>query len=121
CNLIDTSTNYMDGASERLVGQVLKRAGRSGVAPREAVVVVSKIGYVQGENMRLAAEREKAGFPFPEMVKVEEWCWHCIHPEFLKDQLARSLDPLGLATLHVYLLPTPEYFHPDPRHDGPGR
>ena len=121
CNLIDTSTNYMDGGSERLVGRVLKEAGRNGRAPREAVVVVSKIGYVQGENMRLATEREKAGFPFPEMVKVEEWCWHCIHPEFLKDQLARSLDRLGLATLDVCLLHNPEYFFTDAKKHGRGR
>ena len=121
CNLIDTSTNYMDGGSERLVGRVLKEAGRNGRVPREAVVVVSKIGYVQGENMRLATEREKAGFPFPEMVKVEEWCWHCIHPEFLKDQLARSLDRLGLATLDVCLLHNPEYFFTDAKKHGRGR
>lgn len=121
CNLIDTSTNYMDGGSERLVGHVLKLAGRSGLAPREAVVVVSKIGYVQGENMRLAADRENAGFPFPEMVKVEEWCWHCIHPEFLKDQLARSLDRLGLTTLDVCLLHNPEYFLTDAKKHVRGR
>ena len=121
CNLIDTSTNYMDGGSERLVGRVLKEARRNGRVPREAVVVVSKIGYVQGENMRLATEREKAGFPFPEMVKVEEWCWHCIHPEFLKDQLARSHDRLGLETLDVCLLHNPEYFFTDAKKHGRGR
>ncbi len=110
CLLIDTSTNYMDGGSERLVGSVLGELFRGGQLSREQVVVVSKIGYVQGQNLALAQEREAAGRPFPEMVKVMEECWHCIHPEFLQDQLTRSLDRLELETLDVCLLHNPEYF-----------
>jgi uncharacterized protein len=121
CNLIDTSTNYTDGGSERLVGEVLRAAARADGPPREAVVVVSKIGYVQGQNMRLAQERERSGFPFPEMVKPEEWCWHCIHPEFLKDQLGRSLERLGLLTLDVCLLHNPEYFFTEAKKHRRGR
>ena len=37
----------------------------------------------------MAREREAAGRPFPEMVKYAEGVWHDIHPEFLRDQLAR--------------------------------
>ncbi|HEX7124172.1 MAG TPA: aldo/keto reductase [Thermodesulfobacteriota bacterium] len=44
-NLIDTSTNYTDGAAERLVGAVVGDLARSGRVPRDAVVVVSKIGF----------------------------------------------------------------------------
>jgi aryl-alcohol dehydrogenase-like predicted oxidoreductase len=112
-NLIDTSTNYTDGGSERLVGRVLGDLTRAGRLDRDAVVVVSKIGYVQGQNLALAREREAAGQPFPEMVKYMDQCWHAIHPEFLADQLARSLDRLGLATLDVCLLHNPEYFFSD--------
>jgi uncharacterized protein YyaL (SSP411 family)/aryl-alcohol dehydrogenase-like predicted oxidoreductase len=110
CNLIDTSTNYTDGGSERLVGSVLAELAASGQLPREAVVVVSKLGYVQGQNLDLATEREAAGRPFPEMVKYMDGCWHCLHPEFLRDQLNRSLDRLRLQSLDVCLLHNPEYF-----------
>jgi aryl-alcohol dehydrogenase-like predicted oxidoreductase len=113
CNLIDTSTNYTDGGSERLVGDVLHELTRDGRLRREAVVVVSKIGYVQGENLRLAMDRERAGSPFPAMVKYMDGCWHCIHPEFLEDQLERSLARLRLSTLDVCLLHNPEYFFSD--------
>jgi uncharacterized protein len=113
CTLIDTSTNYTDGESERLVGSVLAQLDRDGQVPREEVVVVSKIGYVQGQNLALAREREAAGTPFPDMVKYMEGCWHCIHPEFLKDQLNRSLERLQLETLDVCLLHNPEYFFSD--------
>jgi uncharacterized protein len=120
-NLIDTSTNYTDGGSERLVGSVLADlAGRQRLH-RQEVVVVSKIGYVQGQNLALAREREAAGHPFPDMVKYMDGVWHCIHPEFLADQLERSLERLGVETLDVGLLHNPEYFFSDAkrRHAGP--
>jgi hypothetical protein len=113
CNLIDTSTNYTDGGSERLIGDVLHELTRDGRLRREAVAVVSKIGYVQGENLRLAMDREQAGAPFPGMVKYMDGCWHCIHPEFLGDQLERSLARLRLESLDVCLLHNPEYFFSD--------
>ncbi|MCC6142117.1 MAG: DUF255 domain-containing protein [Nitrospira sp.] len=116
CNLIDTSTNYMDGDSERLVGAVLSELAKTGQLAREQVVVVSKIGYVQSQNLKLAEAREKAGRPYPDMVKYGDGIWHCLHPEFLADQLALSLDRLGLATLDVCLLHNPEYFLSDAAH-----
>ena len=108
-NVIDTSTNYMDGESERLVGSVLRGLVAKRELARDEVIVVSKIGYVQGHNLKLAEARERAGRPYPEMVKYGEGIWHCIHPEFLADQLEASLDRLGLAALDVCLLHNPEY------------
>jgi uncharacterized protein YyaL (SSP411 family)/aryl-alcohol dehydrogenase-like predicted oxidoreductase len=119
-NLIDTSTNYMDGDSERLVGSVLRELTKSGELGREEVIVVSKIGYVQGENLKQAGAREKAGRPYPDMVKYGEGIWHCIHPEYLADQLTLSLDRLGLATLDVCLLHNPEYFLSEAAHHANG-
>ncbi len=110
CNLIDTSTNYTDGGSERLIGRVLGELFGSKAISREEVVVVSKAGYVQGENMELATARASAGKPFPEMVEYSEGCWHCISPEFLEEQLTRSLSRLKLSQLDVLLLHNPEYF-----------
>ncbi|HUJ75325.1 MAG TPA: aldo/keto reductase, partial [bacterium] len=111
-NLIDTSSNYTDGGSEQLIGEVL--AGQD--IARDRVVVVSKVGYVQGQNLSLARRALEQGKPFPEMVEYQPECWHCIHPEFLRDQLQRSLQRLGLASLDVYLLHNPEYFLMDWAH-----
>jgi hypothetical protein len=121
CNLIDTSTNYTDGGSERCVGGVLATLCAEGRRRRSEIVVVSKIGYVQGQNLALALERERAGRPFPEMVRYMDGCWHCIHPVFLADQLERSLARLRLGTLDVCLLHNPEYFFSDAVHRGAGR
>lgn len=109
-NLIDTSTNYGGGESEQLVGRVLHELFVDKKIRREELVVVSKAGYVQGQNLKLAQEREQSGAPFPEMVKYMQGCWHCLHPDFLEDQLERSLARLQLASLDVLLLHNPEYF-----------
>jgi len=113
CRLIDTSTNYTDGGSERLIGAVLHELTGRGAIRREEIAVVTKIGYVQGANLEVALERERAGRPFPEMVRYMEGCWHCIHPDFLRDQLTRSQERLRLETVDVCLLHNPEYFLSD--------
>ena len=59
----------MDGDSERLVGAVLSELVKAGLLAREQAVVVSKIGYVQSQNLKLAEAREKSGRPYPDMVK----------------------------------------------------
>ncbi len=106
-NLIDTSTNYTDGSSERCIGNVLARHRR------EELIVVSKVGYVQGQALARTRTHAQDGAAFPEMVKYMDGCWHCIHPEFLADQLERSLERLRVEKVDVYLLHNPEYFFTD--------
>ena len=119
-NLIDTSTNYEDGRSERLVGEVLAEMTDAAALSRSQIVVVSKIGYAQGKNFEIAAERDAKGRAFPEMVKLSQGLWHCVHPEWLDDQLTRSLDRLGLECLDVCLLHNPEYYFSDAVKRGKG-
>lgn len=98
-NLIDTSANYTDGRSESLVGKVLSGNGASGE------VVVTKAGYIQGQNMALARQQS-----FPEVVEYGEGIWHCIHPRFLETQLGASCRRLKRDRVDVFLLHNPEYF-----------
>ena len=109
-NLIDTSANYADGGSEKLVGQVLENLIAGGVVTREHIIVISKVGYLQGQNFALSQERKQEGRPFPDLVEYGKGLEHCIHPELLEDQLTRSLDRLQLDTLDGYLLHNPEYY-----------
>jgi aryl-alcohol dehydrogenase-like predicted oxidoreductase len=106
-NLIDTSANYGDGLSEALVGQVIRDYSR------EKIVVVTKGGYIQGENMKLALKED-----FPEIVRYGDGLWHCIHPEFLRSQIRRSLERMQLRRVDIYLLHNPEYFLTDRAHRG---
>lgn len=102
CSLIDTSTNYTDGESERLIGEVLK--GRS-----NRPLVISKAGYIQGQNIQRFKDL-LAKNPSLEFVDFGEDLKHSIDPVFLKDQLDRSLERLGIEALDSLLLHNPEYF-----------
>jgi aryl-alcohol dehydrogenase-like predicted oxidoreductase len=109
-NLIDTSTNYADGGSETLVGQVLAELTRGGELQRQQIIVISKVGYLQGENFNLSQQRKKEGRPFQDLVEYAQGLEHCIHPDFIEDQLTRSLARLNLTTLDGLLLHNPEYY-----------
>jgi hypothetical protein len=109
-NLIDTSSNYGDGGAEKLVGAVMEDLVSSGEISRESVLVVSKVGYLQGQNYQLSQERKGQGKPFKDLVLYADGLEHCIHPEFIADQLTRSLERLKLDTLDFYLLHNPEYY-----------
>lgn len=109
-NLIDTSANYMDGGSELLAGSVMRELTGSGEMKRRDIVVVTKGGYIQGKNYEASAARKNEGAPWPDLVEYADGLEHCIHPEFLEDQIAGSLARLGLEVIDVYLLHNPEYY-----------
>lgn len=117
-NLVDTSTNYGDGRSEVLVGQVVAELAAKGELKREDVVVVTKAGYVQGTNQVEAIRRMRDGRPWSEMTEYTRDCWHCVSPDFLEDQVALSLERLAFSHADVLLLHNPEYFLMDAEHKG---
>lgn len=108
-NLIDTSTNYGNGQSELLIGQTLAQLVKENVVERDQVVLVSKAGYVQGNTLELAQQREREDRPFAPMFKFGSDLWYCLDPEFILDQLERSRGRLGVECLDVFLIHNPEY------------
>ncbi|MEQ8352598.1 MAG: aldo/keto reductase [Leptospiraceae bacterium] len=104
-NVIDTSANYMDGSAESLIGDVLRDLKSAGRLRREDVTIVTKAGYIQGKNSLLCAEVD-----FPEQTRFDRSLSHCIHPDFLDNQLELSRLRMGLETVDVILLHNPEYF-----------
>jgi aryl-alcohol dehydrogenase-like predicted oxidoreductase len=109
-NLIDTSSNYGDGQAEKLIAQVVTQAVDAGALHRDELVVVSKAGYIQGQNLKVVSQRKKEGRPFPNVVNYAAGLDHCIDPQFLADQLSRSLERLQMDCIDVYLLHNPEYY-----------
>ncbi|MBI3394243.1 MAG: aldo/keto reductase [Spirochaetia bacterium] len=114
-NVIDTSANYADGASESMVGAALRELTAAKRIERNNVIVVTKAGYIQGLNMRMVHGRAR---PYPQIVEYSRDCFHCIHPEFLDEQLDLSRRRLGLETIDVFLLHNPEYFLMDAKNRG---
>jgi aryl-alcohol dehydrogenase-like predicted oxidoreductase len=108
--LIDTSSNYSDGESEELVGKVMNELIEEGKLKREDITLVTKAGYLQGQNYRLALKLKEEGRPFSEVVEFDDKLWHCISPDFIEDQLNRQLQRLNQNYIDVYLLHNPEYY-----------
>ena len=46
----------------------------------------------------------------PDTVDYSSYLKHCIHPDFMRDQLTRSLSRLSLPSLEIFLLHNPEYY-----------
>jgi len=109
-NLVDTSTNYTGGGSELLIGSVLEDFEQEAILGRNQVVIVSKVGYIQGREYRLSQNLKRDGRAYPDLVEYAPNLEHCIHPDFIKDQLTRSLSRLNCGAIDSYLLHNPEYF-----------
>ena len=62
--VIDTSSNYTDGESEQVVGNVITDLISEGKIKREDVTIITKGGYIQGQNYNLAQKRKESGKPF---------------------------------------------------------
>jgi aryl-alcohol dehydrogenase-like predicted oxidoreductase len=108
-NVIDTSANYSDGGSEKLVGKVVHDLIREQKIKREDITLVTKGGYIQGQNLTVARGRIESGNPFTEVFEFSDKLWHCISPDFLQDQFERQFSRLGLNYVDTYLLHNPEY------------
>ena len=109
-NFIDTSTNYSDGNSELLIGEVLQEIEDSTDLHRGDFVVASKAGYIQGKNLETVKRHDASGDPYPEITNCSPDLKHCIHPSFLKDQISESLRRMKCGYLDVFFLHNPEYF-----------
>jgi aryl-alcohol dehydrogenase-like predicted oxidoreductase len=111
CNLIDSAINYRFQRSERAIGAALHRLFERGRARRDEIIVATKGGYFpfDGEpprdpNRWVIENVLKPGLARPEDI-VDS---HCMSPAYLRDQLARSLENLGLQTIDIYYIHNPE-------------
>ena len=53
-NLIDTSSNYSIGGSEQLIGNVLQKLTSEERITSDEIILVTKAGYIQGDNLTSA-------------------------------------------------------------------
>jgi aryl-alcohol dehydrogenase-like predicted oxidoreductase len=106
-NLLDTAINYRRHQSERDLGQALADHG-----DRQEVVVSTKGGFLQPP-----ADFEGTNEEWVRRELVDEDVvapsdivggMHCMTPDYLRDQLDRSLANLGLEAVDVYFVHNPE-------------
>ncbi len=109
-NLLDCAINYRHERGERSIGAAVARLVEDGDATRDELVVCTKGGFLpvpddpsswfETNYVRDAG----TGISNSDLVAG---C-HCMHPDYLRDQIDRSLANLGLATIDVYYLHNPE-------------
>ncbi|MEM1169995.1 MAG: aldo/keto reductase [Cyanobacteria bacterium P01_H01_bin.35] len=121
-NLIDTAINYRSQHGEMSVKKALLQLIESKTVSREELIICSKGGFIP------KPEKEKWFSGFIPNREKEEWFKreyidnpkfniqatdmvagvHCMHPEYIQDQLERSLINLGIETIDIYYLHNPE-------------
>ncbi len=108
-NVIDTAINYRRERSERAVGHALQELFAERKLSRNEILVCTKGGFVP-QSLGPDWFRSKFGpgsyNPLDRTEFVAE-C-HCMHPDYLADQLDRSRTNLGLETIDLYYLHNPE-------------
>jgi aryl-alcohol dehydrogenase-like predicted oxidoreductase len=110
-NLLDTAINYRSQRSERALGEALLDLPRLGLR-RSQVVVCTKAGFLPFDG---TVPSDRAAYLSRTYVKsglcpageVVAGC-HCLSPDYLKDQLRRSLRNLRLSAVDVFYLHNPE-------------
>jgi aryl-alcohol dehydrogenase-like predicted oxidoreductase len=107
-NVIDTAINYRCQRSERAVGRAIEDAD----VDRDAAFVSTKGGFVpfDGERPADPGEYVRREFVDPGLVDREDLAVgsHCLAPDFLDDQLDRSLENLGVEEIDLYYVHNPE-------------
>ncbi len=111
-NVVDTAVNYRHQRSERSVGAALRSLIDAGRVAREEVVLATKGGYIPFDGS-VPADRDaylldtyvRSGVLQPREVVGK--C-HCMTPRYLADQLERSRQNLGVATIDIYYVHNPE-------------
>lgn len=110
-NVIDSAINYRFQRSERSIGAALQQLATKGFS-REEIVLCTKGGYLTPDGSMPADPNQ---YFFREYIQQGIFSAkdlaagsHCMTPQFLKDQLGRSLKNLGVECVDVYYLHNPE-------------
>ncbi len=110
-NVIDTAINYRFQRSERSIGQALKELAHLGFQ-RNELLLCTKAGYLTPDGEMPADPREYFASEYlePGIIRagdIAAGC-HCMTPEYLDNQIERSLGNLGVRGVDVFYLHNPE-------------
>ena len=112
CNVLDSAINYRHQRSERAMGTALDSLVRLGRAARDEILVATKGGFLPFDGEYPANPRAYVHETFirPAILRPEDLVagCHCLAPAYLRHQLARSRQNLGLNCVDIYYVHNPE-------------
>ncbi len=111
-NVVDSAINYRAQRSERCFGKALRELIQEGKISRSEIILCTKGGFMpfDGEYSADAARYFSQTYLETGILKAEDIAQgcHAMTPEYLEDQLNRSLQNLGVETIDIYYLHNPE-------------
>jgi aryl-alcohol dehydrogenase-like predicted oxidoreductase len=112
CNVLDTAINYRAQRSELALGRALAGLIASGEFRRDELVVASKGGFIA---YRLERPADPVDYIYRQFIAAGVMepgdlagGIHCMAPNYLSQQIAWSLNNLGLRALDIYYIHNPE-------------
>lgn len=108
-NLIDTAINYRFMHAEWSVREALNHLFSEVGIAREELIICTKGGFIPNPD-RAGWFRKKYVESNQFSISMDDLAVqsHCLHPEYLEDQLERSLKNLNLDTIDIYYIHNPE-------------
>jgi len=112
-NLFETSPDETDGEDEWLLGETLSKLNIKEPIDRRALFIITRGGWIRGRNSRVVEELIKRGSLQRKIHQLDSEISLCLSPEFLKDQIDRSLYRIGTDSLDLFLLRMPLFIEKD--------
>ncbi|MDF0552700.1 aldo/keto reductase [Kamptonema sp. UHCC 0994] len=110
-NVIDSAINYRYQQGERSVGKAIRQLVTSTDVSRDELIICTKGGVLPYPNTnqsewfyRHYVEPNNSSISMDDLAEER----YCIHPEYIQDQLNRSLANLDIKTIDVYYIHNPE-------------
>ena len=111
-NVMDSAINYRAQRSERSFGRALAGLFREGKVKREEIILCTKGGFIpfDGATPKDPMDYFEKTYLETGILKSEDVAQgcHAMTPDYLEDQLERSLANLGVETIDIYYLHNPE-------------
>ena len=108
-NVIDTAINYRYERAEKCLGRALANQIDAGTVARDEIMLCTKGGYLPHPDRARWFEAEIVG-PSEGAVSMDDLVGgsHCMHSDYIDDQIERSRKNLGVETIDLYYLHNPE-------------
>lgn len=107
-NVIETSPAETGGEDEFLLGDLMNAGVEADQYDPEQFFFITRLGLIIGVTGRLVDEMDKRRTPFREIISIDFKRRLCLHPDYLEDQMNRSLHRLGLEAMDLVLIEIPQ-------------